>query len=445
MNVFALLERLDFFLWAYCGVGLIVLMGLFLTIKSRLFQVLQFGKVFHFFVQTLKEKESDSGGVHPIKVFFAGIGGAIGVGNVVGIVTAIQIGGPGALFWTWIAAFFGMILKYSEVFLGVKYRENNPQGGYNGGPMYFLRKAFSFKGIATIVSLLLCIYGVEIYVFGVIVDSIELNWGLNKVAIVATLLALVLLGGSGGIKRVGTICTWIIPIFLLIYLGMSCWVIFKHVHLIPSILVSIFHSAFNGHAAVGGFVGSSFLLAASQGVARGCYSGDLGIGYASIVHSETRETRPERQASLALFGIFLDTIVVCSLSILLILLTGVWSESISSSMLVQVALAKSFPFMSFFMPLFLFLLGYSTLITYLAVGLKCAHFIAPKWGRKAYFTYAVGAFVFFSFFNANQALLIMSISGGLLMIINLLGIFKLHKELHFDLDLTVVPKTTSLS
>ncbi len=433
--MFSLLENLDSVLWTYAGAGLIILLGCFLTVQSGALQIRRFFQTVRIFFSFLKEKEdADQKGAHPIKVFFAAIGGAIGVGNIVGIVTSVQLGGPGALFWTWIAAFFGMIIKYSEVYLGIRYRQPNKEGGYDGGPMFFLKKAFKNKWVPNVVTVLLCVYGVEIYIFGVVADSISINWHCNRFLVVAVLLLLVLWGAGGGIKRVGKICSVIIPLFLTLYLIMSVRVIFQYADVIPGLLSVVFKSAFTGHAAIGGFAGSYFLLTMSQGIARGCYSGDIGIGYASIVHSESQETRPSIQASLAIFGVFLDTFIVCTLSVLLILLTGIWHEPISSSLLVQEALNRFFPFMRYFMPVFLFLLGYSTVITYLYVGLKCANLISPKKGKRFYYGYAIFSLILFPFFDASKALIIMSIFGGLLMIINVCGIYRLRKEIVFELD-----------
>ena len=364
--------------------------------------------------------------------FFTSIGGAIGIGNVVAVCTAVQIGGPGAIFWVWVAGFLGMLIKYSEVYLGIVYRESNDEGGYDGGPMYFLQKAYQSKWIPSLVCLLLCIYGTEIYMFGVMTDSISLNWNLNRFLVMGVLLFLIIYAAKGGIQRVGNICSAIIPVFVGFFGIMSAWVICSHLTELPSLLGVVVTSAFSGHAAVGGFAGSSVMLAMSQGIARGCYSGDIGVGYASIIHSETRLKDPGAQAGLAIFGIFLDTFIVCTLSLCLILITGVWQDPIDSSLLVQAALERFFPHMDLFMPFFLFLLGYSSMIAFFCVGLKCAKFLSPGNGEKYYYIYAVFALIFFSFFDKTCALTVMSLSGVLLLFINVIGIYRLRKDITFQ-------------
>src|SRR5262249_35368517 len=138
-------------------------------------------------------------GVHPLSAFFASIGGAIGVGNIIVICAAIQIGGPGAIFWTWVTAFLGMLIKYAEVYLGMRHRVRNESGSYDGGPMYFLRKAYKVRWIAPVVATLLCIYGVEIFLFSELTATFESNWGLNRYLGIGVLLGLVLAACLGGV------------------------------------------------------------------------------------------------------------------------------------------------------------------------------------------------------------------------------------------------------
>lgn len=441
-DLFSFLDDLNNLLVGYIACGFILLLGLFFTIKARFFQVKKFPEFIRTFFQFLIKSDKSSRGVHPLKAFFASIGGCIGIGNVVGICLAIQIGGPGALFWTWVAAFFGSLLKYSEVYLGVSHRLKNNQGSYDGGPMYFLPKAFAKMGggrwVALAVAFLLCIYGVEIYQFRVITESISTNWGVNKLLVTSILLFLVILAGAGGIKAVGKICSAIMPIFLVLYILMGGWILLQHLDIFPTLISQIFTSAFSGQAALGGFVGSTMMMTMVQGVRIGCYSGDIGIGYASVIQSETSTPYPEKQAGLAIFGIFLDTCVICTMSVLLILTTGTWHEPIDSTLLIQHALTKYYPYALFgtpilnlFMPFFLFLLGYSTIIAYFFVGLKCARFIAPKRGQAIYYGYAIFAFLFFSFFDLSHAYSVMVLAGGLLLILNLTGTFLLRKELPF--------------
>jgi AGCS family alanine or glycine:cation symporter len=422
----------DTILWGYLGLGFIITLGFYLSFKARWFQITHFGKAFKHFIACGKSKEfsKEDRGVSPLKIFFATIGGVIGIGNIAGVSLAVQIGGPGALVWVLLVAFLGMIIKYSEVYLGVKYRHHDRKNGYDGGPMYFLQKAFpKYPWIAGIMCVLLCIYGVEIYMFNVVKHSFETNFDVDATFVIPMFLALILFAVLGGVERIGTINSILIPGFVIIYLAMTLWVIILEIDQLPHVLGVILHSAFNGHAAVGGFAGSTFILTLSKGIASGAYSGDIGIGYASILHSETKFQDPSKQASLTILGIFLDTFIVCSCTILLVVLTGVWTTDIDSSLLVQTALSKYFPYMEYFMPTCLFVLGYSTIIAYLVAGIKCAKFLMPNHGMKIYLCYAAFSFVFFSFFESRYAFMVMNIVGGLLMLINLAGILRLRKDI----------------
>lgn len=429
---FEFLNQADTFFWGYVGFTLIAFLGVYLTIYTRFFQIRAFPSITKTFIHFLKNSPKGATGTHPLKVFFASVGGMIGIGNVVGIVTAVQLGGPGALFWVWIAALIGTLIKYSEIFLGLTYRVENGKGGYDGGPMFFLRQAFNYRWVSILVCLLLCIYGVEPYQFSVVTDSLSQNWGLNRYFVISVLLVLILYAGRGGIPRVGKICSLIMPFFILTYIIMCLWVICHHLPELPKTIATVIKSAFTGHAAIGGFAGSTMLLAIQNGIAGAAYSADIGVGYDSIIQSESRTIYPERQARLAILGVCIDNLI-CTMSILVVLMTGIWHSLTPSegSFLVQTALEGYFPFMSYFMPFFLFVLGYSTLIAYFCVGLKCARFLHERHGEKIYFIYAIFILLFFSFFDQTKALLMMRLAGALLLIVNLVGIYCLRKKVVF--------------
>jgi alanine or glycine:cation symporter, AGCS family len=433
-QIFSFLTLFEDYLWAFIGVPILMFLGIYLSVQSGFFQFRKMPYVFRHFFQLMKVREHNERGVHPLKAFFASVGGCIGVGNIAGICAAVQIGGPGALFWIWITAFAGMMIKYSEVYLGIRYRIPNNSGGYNGGPMYYLQRVFKGSLVPNLVCVLLCIYGVEVYQFSLVTDSIVVNVGINKYLVIGVLLALVLFAGAGGVRRVGNISSAIIPFFVVLYIGMGFWVLANNIGAIPHVFAQVFASAFTGSAAFGGFAGSTLMMAMSHGVRRGCYTGDLGVGYAAVIHSESNVKVPQEQASLAIMDIVLDTFFVCTTSVMLILVTDVWHQPLSSAMMVQTALAQYFPYMEFFMPLFIFLLGYSTINAYFCVGLKCADFISPLHGRKVYYAYSIVALIFFSFAGVNEAQTIMTISNGLLLMINCYGIFRLRKEISYEIE-----------
>lgn len=438
-DFFQLVSQLDKFLWVAVAAPLIFLLGIYFSFISGFAQVRYFPTAVRNFFRLLKSSVPKADGVHPLKSFFASLGGCVGIGNIVAVCIAVQVGGPGALFWVWIAAILGMLVKYSELYLGMRFRITRPDGRHDGGPMYFLRHAYRWSWIPSLVAFLLCIYGVEILQFSIVTKSLSLNLGLSEYLVSGVLLVLVIMAGRGGVQRVGGISGWMIPLFCLLYLGMGAWVLWMHVDQLPQILATVVSSAFTGHAAVGGFAGSTFLITASLGIRQACYSGDLGVGYASVIHSESRIRKPEKQAALAFVEIFIDTFMICTMSILLILTTGIWSEPIDAELLVQGALGRHFPYMHFFMPLFLTLLGYSTIIAYFCVGLKCAQYLQPKYGRKCYYLYSMIVLPLFSMLPTANSLTIMSMANASLLILNLIGIFKLRREIAFSVtpvDLT---------
>ena len=220
-NFFNFLEVFENILWGYFCFPVIMVLGIYLSITSNFFQIRKLPTVIKTFFEFLTMRDQHAQGVHPIKAFFAAVGGCIGVGNIVGICTAVQLGGPGALFWIWVTAIVGMILKYSEVYLGMRYRVKNESGGYNGGPMYFLQKAFKKPFVPALVALLLCVYGVEVYQFRTVAVAISSNVGGNELIICTVLIILIFFAGSGGVRRVGNISSTIIPVFVVMYLGMG--------------------------------------------------------------------------------------------------------------------------------------------------------------------------------------------------------------------------------
>lgn len=436
--VFNFLMQADAAFWGYLGFSLIIFLGCYLTFITRFFQIRAFPHVVYTFVKEIFHHPVGNRGLHPLKAFFASVGGMLGVGNIVGIVTAIQLGGPGALFWVWAAGFAGTLIKYSEIYLGLKYRVQNETQSYDGGPMYFLKKAFGVKWVSVIVCVLLCIYGAEIYQFNVVVETISYSWNINRFLVAIGLLGLVLFAAMGGVARVASICSWIMPVFMLVYISMSLWIIGDHFADLPTIMAMVIKSAFNGHAALGGFAGSTMMLAIQNGMAGACYAADIGIGYDSTIQSESHTIYPEKQARMAFFGVCLDNFI-CTLSILVSLVTGLWQTPIGSESapLVQMAFSQYFPFIDIIMPFFVFILGYTTLIAYLIVGMKCAKYLSPRNGAKFFIGYSIFVFIFFSFFDQTQALLIMRIAGAFLLIINLTGIYRLRKEIIFSYEKTI--------
>ncbi|RTK92229.1 MAG: sodium:alanine symporter family protein [Rickettsiales bacterium] len=432
-TVFSVIAYLDNFYWSYIGWALITGSGIYLTIISR---GLQFRALFNF-RQNIANVYTEAGiidnnGIHPFKLYFASVGGMVGLGNIVFICTAIMIGGPGSIFWTILASLSGMLLKYSEIYLGVKYRIQNPDGSFTGGPMYFLQKAFKPKIFAYIFAFLLCLYGVEISNFLIIVDRIEHSFQFNRYAIIFCFLVIVIYSSIGGIRRLANICSIIMPVFMTGYIIFSLYVIICNSEMLPSFFKTVLTSAFTGHAPIGGFVGSTMILSAYLGVSKSVYSGDIGIGYDSIMQSETKITTPHVQATLSIYAIFTDTLI-CVLTNVMVGVTGSWYRlnHFEPSDVVAQLLSNYIPYSDFFMTLLLFFAGYTTIIAYLAAGTKCAQFIYPKYGKILYLMYAIFAFIFFCNFSQTNVIIIMGLLSGLLVLLNVCGILKLRKDIHF--------------
>lgn len=422
----------DDFLWSYIGFTLITLFGVYFTYTTRFFQFRVLFQLRKTLLDLHNDAKLNANGINPLRLYFASVGGMVGLGNIVGVVTAVLIGGPGSLFWLWIASFSGMLIKYSEIYLGMKYRVPNENGGYDGGPMYYLKKAFGIKAIPIIVAFLLCIYGVEVSQFLIISDSLSQTFAFNKSYVVAALLVAVIYSALGGVKRLANICCVLMPTFMIVYVAMCLWVIGSNIGEMPTLFSIVFDGAFNGHAPLGGFIGSTFLMGAQSGMSRAVYSGDIGIGFDAIIQSESQAQKPQYQARLAIFSLLTD-IIVCSMSMMVVLITGLWKAhtSMQASEYVAAALSSYFPGTPYFMSIFFFLAGFTTIIAYFAVGLKSARFLFPKYGKIIYYAYALVAFPLFSYFDQSKVFLIMTFSGGLLMIFNVVGIIRLRHEIKF--------------
>ena len=425
----------DKILWGYIGFWLIFSSIIYLTFKSKFIQITQFPKIIKYFIASSKEDTRGQAGTSSLKIFFASLGGCIGIGNLATVAIAVKVGGPGALFWVCVVSFFGSIIKYGEIFLGLKYRVANTHQGYDGGPMYYLRKAFpAFPMIATLFSVFLCIYGTDIYMFTVIKTSIVSNFDVPDIVVILGLLLVIIISVVGGIERIGSIATVFLPVFMVVYTGMSLWVFIENASAFPSLLKTIVISAFSGHAALGGFAGSTFLLTVSKGISSAAYASDLGTGLASVLQTEVSSNEKQQQAGLAIFVVFLNTFIICLCSMLLVLVTGVWTLPImDGGLLIQEALTRSFSNIKYFMPFFLFAVGYPSLISSLLVGVKAARFIHPYWGERVYYMYATTVFILFSYFSSYYALIFLVLAGGFLNVMNISGILKLRKQIDFKL------------
>lgn len=436
-KVFELLNKAEYFYWNYIGSILLVAMGLFLTVNSGFYQFRVIRYLPKIIKQIIEVSSIKSPGVSPVRLFFATAGGMIGLGNVIAVVTALLIGGPGALFWLWIVAIMGVIIKYSETYLGLKYRQIKPGGtGYEGGPMHYIPHAFKGKigkWLCRLTALFLCVYCVEIYQFTVVSETLYHVTGIDKEWMILFLLLFTIYVGLGGVSRLSAVCSILMPIFILGYSGMCLWIIALNAVALPAVLKAVVVSAFSGHAALGGFAGATFWLALQQGTARATYSSDIAIGFDSMIQSESRAMDPQHQALVVMLAMILDSFI-CTMTIMLLLITGVWQAEVplDNAQYVINALAQYFPSsVKYIFASTIFLVGVTTIQAYFVVGIKSALYLAPKWGRVIYFAYASIAFWTFAHYDSSKVMLIMSLACGGLIMINLLSIFLLRKNINF--------------
>lgn len=431
-----MLELIDELIWSYAAVPLLIILGVYLTLSHRF---AQFRLIKEFFQEpsqlsssecettdSTTDNKSQENIVSPWEAFFASLGGCIGIGNIIAVCTAIQVGGPGALIWMHIAAFLGMMIKYSEVFLSIKTRVK-VNGQYFGGPFIYLSQSSTIPWLGQIFALLLAIYSVDVYMFKVVVDTIETSLNFPLWLAFLCIYAPLVLSAQRGIKVVGWICSLLIPLFLVIFVVLSTAVIFQcRDNIIPSLAI-IFKQAFGLMPVLGGTVGASVMLTISEGVKRGCYSGDIGVGYAGLVHSKATYTHPKHQASYEVIGVLIDTFLVCTLSTFVIIVADTYQLDMPASQVLQYTLGLYFPGMSFFFPLMIVLLGFSTLLTFFYVGRQCLLFVFPQIGTFVYTAYSFAIFTLFMYKDQKIALTFMSLIGALLLLLNCFGLYN-HRE-----------------
>ncbi len=337
----------DFGNW-FWGIPILILIGgggLFLTIYLGFPQIRHFGYAMsQTFGKMFAKKEE--GKVRPISAAFAALACAVGASNIVGVPVAIALGGPGAVFWIWVLAILGMCTKYCEVALGIKYRRKNDVGEWVGGPAYYLRGLGKKIGV---------VFGVG-YAFFFMIELVpslasqgvsaaeQFNvFGANQTitGIIITVLVGVIL--AGGFKRVSSVTDILVPVMACLYVVGALVIIFTNVGELPAVFGMIFKDAFTGRAAVGGFAGATIMAAIRWGAARGVYSNEAGVGSTIAGHCTADTDHPIRQAQFGIFEVFMDTIVICTITSLTVLCSGVWTqEGLSSGQLALAAFQSVF-------------------------------------------------------------------------------------------------------
>jgi AGCS family alanine or glycine:cation symporter len=337
------------------------------------------------FKQLLKgRKVSGEGEISPFNALMTALSSTVGTGNIAGVATAIGIGGPGALFWMWCTALVGMATKYAEAVLAVNYRETDAAGKKVGGPMYYIKNGLGkrWKPLAFLFALFgaLAGFGLANTVQSNTVSQVLFNnFQIPTVAsglVMALLVALVLLGG---IQRIAQVAGKLVPLMTVIYLVSTLLILLMNLTEIPAALVFIVDSAFNGTAATGGFAGATVMLALRMGVSRGIFSNESGLGSAPIAHAAAATNSPVRQGTIAMLGTFIDTLIICTMTGLVLIVTDVWNSDLQGAAMTLQVFDSSLPFGGDILSLCIALFAFTTMLGWSYYGERCAQFLlGPK-------------------------------------------------------------------
>jgi len=369
--------------WAWGPAMLFLLLGtgLYLTIRLRFLPLRNLFYAFSLLWKGRKSKED--GDISPFSALMTAMAATVGTGNIAGVAAALFIGGPGAIFWMWMTALVGMATKYGEAVLAVKYREVDEDGRHVGGPMYYIKNgmgekwkplAFAFALFGTIAA-----FGIGNMVqANAVAGAMETAFGFNNQLTGIVLMILVGLVLFGGIKRIAHTATALVPIMAILYIGFSVYILAVYSAELPAALMTIVESAFTGSAAAGGFAGASIILAIQFGVARGVFSNEAGLGTAPIAHAAAKTKDPVEQGHIAMLGTFIDTIILCTMTALVIMVTGVWQSGETGSPLTALAFSTGLgsDLGSIVVAIGLAVFAFTTLIGWSYYGERCAEYVA---------------------------------------------------------------------
>jgi AGCS family alanine or glycine:cation symporter len=378
--------------WGPMMLVLILGVGLFLMLGLRLMPILKLGTGFKLLWQgrTAPSGEESSGEISPFQALMTALSATIGTGNIAGVATAVFMGGPGALFWMWCTALVGMATKFSEAVLAVKYREVDENGNHHGGPMYSIKNGLGSRW--TWLGTTFAVFG-AIAGFGIgntvqsnsVADVLNSNFGLPTW--VSGLVLMVLVGAVliGGIRRIGVVASTLVPLMAVAYLFAGLAVLAMNADQIPAALSLVFTHAFTPTAATGGFAGAAVWAAIRFGVARGVFSNEAGLGSAPIAHAAAKTKDPVRQGMVAMLGTFIDTIIVCSITGLVIITTGVWTSGATGAALTSAAFAEALPGLgNYIVAISLAIFAFTTILGWSFYGERCVVFLVGPRAVKAY-------------------------------------------------------------
>jgi AGCS family alanine or glycine:cation symporter len=423
-----LLGDISGFVWGMPLILLLVGTGIFLTIRLRGLQVRQLGRALR--IAFSREDTRAAGDISHFKALMTALAATVGIGNIAGVATAIAAGGPGAVFWMWMTAFFGMATKYGEAILAVKYRVVDENGNMSGGPMYYLERGLGLKWLGVLFALFgsLAAFGIgNMAQANTVAHALESSFGVQPEStglIMAALTAAVILGG---IKRIGNVAGVLVPVMAVVYIVAGIVVLVLNYQAVPGALALILERAFTPTAATGGFAGAIVMQTIKMGVSRGLFSNESGLGSAPIVAAAARTRNPFRQALVSMTGTFIDTIIVCTITGLVIVSTGAWNTGQTGAELTVAAFSSGLPGDSggVIIAVATVLFAYSTILGWAYYGEKCCEYLL---GIRAVLTYRY-LWVIAVFCGAMLKLQMVwdfaDIMNGLMAIPNLIGLIGL--------------------
>ena len=449
-------DLLNGFIWGVPAMTCIIGVGLYLSIRSGFLQLRKFGYSMKCTIGRIFDKTTAaSGALTPFQAVCTALAATVGTGNIAGVAGAIAIGGPGAVFWMWISALLGMGTKFAEVTLAVNFRERNEKGDYVGGPMYYIKNGLGSKwmwlaylyaffgvcavfgtGNATQVNTITAAVNTALINYGML--SVDSTAGSNLIigVFICIIVALILIGG---VKRIGKVSETLVPIMALLYIVLGIGLIVMRIDQIPAVFVSIFQGAFQPAAVTGGVVGS-FFVSMQKGVSRGIFSNEAGLGTGSIAHACADTKDPVQQGLFGIFEVFMDTIVICTMTALIILLSGVeipYGQAAGAELTIGGFTKVYGNWVSIFTAIALCSFAFSTIVGWGLYGARCAEFLL---GSKILLPFNI-AYSLVSILGATVNLgLVWGISdtfNGFMTVPNLIAVFlltpvvlKLTKE-HF--------------
>lgn len=414
---------------------LLVGTGIYLTFRLGFIQVFRMPLALKYIFEK-EEKESGElvGDVSSFGALCTALSATVGTGNIVGVAAAIKTGGPGALFWMLVAAFFGMATKYAEGLLAIKYREKDENGEMSGGPMYYIEKGLGLRWLAKIFA----VFGVGVALLGIgtfgqvksISEAVKLTFNIPLVVTAAIITIIVALVTLGGIKRIASVSEKIVPFMAILYGIGAIIVLILNVEKIPEAIKLVLIGAFKPKAVLGGSIGITILTAMRSGVSRGLFSNESGLGSAPIAAAAAKTKSPARQGLVSMTGTFIDTMVVCTMTGIVIILTGMYEGNLEGSALTTAAFKAGIPLGNlgvYIVNLGLIFFAFTTIIGWNYYGERCIEYLVGVKAIKPYKIIFIVLVAIGSFLPLGLILGIADIVNGLMAIPNLIGLIGLRE------------------